>query len=57
MRFKRLSLIGLRCPEPKAAARITAALALIEHEWQAGGGRAGRRLFVEIGGDWIRTNR
>jgi predicted nuclease of predicted toxin-antitoxin system len=56
-RFKKLSLIGLRCPEPEAAARISAALTLIEHEWDAGAGAAGRRLFVEIGADFIRTNR
>ena len=33
-RFRRLSRIGLRCPEPRAAERIASALSLIEHEWE-----------------------
>lgn len=54
-RFRRLSLIKLSCPAPKASDRIKAALSLIEHEWNYNSGTSDRRIFVEVGADVIRT--
>lgn len=56
-RFKRLNLIKLSCPEPRAADRLREAMSLIEHEWIVADGKAARRLFVEIGKEVIRTMR
>ena len=56
-RFRRLSRIALRCTEPQAARRIQAALSLIEQEWSAAQASSHKRIFIEIGSSWIRTNR
>lgn len=56
-RFLRLGLIKLSCSETIAAQRVQAAMSLIEHEWEAGHGKQGRRIFIEIGTDVIRTFR
>ncbi len=56
-RFRRLSRICLRCPEPDAATRIRAALSLIEHEWNQLHADGGERLWVDIGSSFIRCNR
>jgi predicted nuclease of predicted toxin-antitoxin system len=57
-RFRRLSLIKLSCRESRAAERVRLAMSLIEHEWQVGIQQASdRRLFVEIGDSFIRTER
>lgn len=56
-RFKRLSLIKLSCPEPRAVDRLREALSLIEHEWEVSKTMAARRLFVEVSKDVIRTMR
>ena len=56
-RFARLSLIKLSCSEPSAMARISGAMSLIESEWRFSEGKAARRLFVEIGRGFIKTNR
>ena len=56
-RYKRLSLIKLSCRETRAAARIKAALTLIEHEWAYSEGNTDRRIFIEILNGLIRTNR
>jgi predicted nuclease of predicted toxin-antitoxin system len=56
-RFRKLSRIGLRCSEPQAAQRITAALTLIEHEWAAAQQSADKRMIIEIGQSYIRTIR
>ena len=56
-RFAKLSLIKLSCETVNAAERVSAALSLLEHEWNVGGQRDGRRLFVEIGKSVIRTYR
>lgn len=47
-RFKALSLIKLSCRKPEAAEKVEGALSLIEHEWQCGAERTGRRIWVEI---------
>lgn len=56
-RFKKLSLVKLSCTSPTAAARLEAALSLIEHEWQLSRSTAIRRLYVEIKSAAITTNR
>ena len=57
-RFRKLSLIRFeKCRESKAAARLDAAMSLIEHEWKIGSGERDRRLFVVITADTIRTHR
>lgn len=56
-RFRRLSLIKLSCRESKAPARLDGAMSLIEHEWNYSTGNLGRRIFIEIGPDVIRTVR
>jgi hypothetical protein len=47
-RFKSLSLIKLSCRSPDSEAKVKEAISLIEHEWQCGEGRTGRRLWVEL---------
>ncbi|WP_354202369.1 DUF5615 family PIN-like protein [Bradyrhizobium sp. JR4.1] len=56
-RYLRLGLIKLSCFEPDAAARVRAAMSLIEHEWMFTDGQDGRRIFVEIGDRVIRSHR
>ena len=56
-RFARLSLIHLRCPEPTAASRIEQAMSFIEHEWSVSPTPDLRRLYVEVGAGFLRTNR
>ena len=57
-RFRQLSLIRFeKCRESRAAARLTFAMSLIEHEWAIGGGRKDRRMFVVICDSVIRTHR
>lgn len=56
-RFKKLNLVKLSCPEPRAVDRLRASLSLIEHEWMVADGKKARRLFVEILKDVIRTMR
>lgn len=47
-RFRALSLLKLSCRTPEAADKVEAALSLIEHEWQCGSDRTGRRIWVEL---------
>lgn len=56
-RFKRLSLIKLSVPEPRAVDRLREAISLIEHEWEISETKAARRLFIDIMKDVIRTMR
>lgn len=57
-RFAKLSLIRFeKCRESQAAARMEAALSLIEHEWAIGQEHRDRRLFVVITSATIRTHR
>ena len=56
-RFKRLCLIKFLCPEPMAAKRLEQAMSLIEHEWLVSSEKVARRLFVEVGKQFLRTNR
>jgi hypothetical protein len=56
-RFRRLSLIKLSCREPRADARVEAAISLIEHEWSVGAATTDRRIFIEIADSVIRVMR
>ena len=56
-RFKRLSLVHLRCPEVRAAGRLDQAISLIEHEWAFCKRKTSRRMWIEIGSHHLRTNR
>jgi predicted nuclease of predicted toxin-antitoxin system len=56
-KFLKLGLIKLSCWEPDAAQRVRTAMSLIEHEWECGEGKKGRRIFVEISDQVIRTFR
>lgn len=57
-RYRTLSMIRFeRCRESRAAARLEAALTLVEHEWAFGNGAQDRRMFVVIGAEAIRTHR
>jgi len=56
-RFKTLSRIRLACKESRARERVSVAMSLIEHEWRLCQESTDRRLFLEIGDSYIRTNR
>lgn len=57
-RFRKLSLLRFeKCRESQAAARLNAAMSLIEHEWRVGNASSDRRMFVVITGQSIRTHR
>lgn len=57
MRYKRLSLLKLSCPETEAASRVQEAMSLIEHEWAVESDPSKRRMFIDIGSRVIRTYR
>lgn len=56
-RFKTLWLVQFQCSKPSAAARMKAAMSLIEHEQTKVDGVDCVRLFVVIGEAVIRTHR
>ena len=56
-RFMKIGLLKLSCRERLARHRVASAMSLIEHEWNHTEGSSGRRLFVEIGDQVIRTFR
>jgi predicted nuclease of predicted toxin-antitoxin system len=56
-RFKRLSIIRLCCNEVLAAKRLGQAMTLIEHEWAVSEEKVARRLWIDIGPHFVRSNR
>jgi predicted nuclease of predicted toxin-antitoxin system len=56
-RFDRLSLVRLCCNEVLASKRLDQAMSLIEHEWTFSDEKVARRLWVDIGSHWLRSNR
>jgi predicted nuclease of predicted toxin-antitoxin system len=57
-RYRKLSLLRFeKCRESQAAARLTSALSLIQHEWEHGNDKSDRRMFVVICTEVIRTHR
>jgi predicted nuclease of predicted toxin-antitoxin system len=55
--YAKTSLIKLSCREPKAAERVVAAMALVMNEWETAPPERQRRIFIEIGDRYIKTNR
>jgi predicted nuclease of predicted toxin-antitoxin system len=56
-RFAQLSVIRLCCNETQAAHRVRQAMTLIEHEWRFVRAKTARRLWVDVGPHYMRTNR
>lgn len=56
-RFSRLSLIQFRCGEPEAADRLRSGMSFIEHEWKIKDDFDDRRIFIEIGSRYFKSNR
>ena len=56
-RLARLSLIRLGCNEALAAKRVELAMSLIEHEWAISQEKAARRMWIDIGPHYLRSNR
>lgn len=56
-RYKKLSLIKLSCSEPSAATRIEQFMGLIEYEWDCFDEKGNRRIFIEIGDGYFKSNR
>jgi predicted nuclease of predicted toxin-antitoxin system len=56
-RFKRLSIIRLCCNELLAAKRLRQAMTFVEHEWTISEEKVARRLWVDIGPHFLRSNR
>jgi hypothetical protein len=52
-----LSVIRLCCNETQAAHRVRQAMTLIEHEWRFVRAKTARRLWVDVGPHYMRTNR
>lgn len=56
-RYRRLSLIKLSCRETRAASRVAEAMSFIEAEWKRNAQKSARRIFIEIGNEYLKTNR
>jgi predicted nuclease of predicted toxin-antitoxin system len=56
-RFSRLNLIRICCEETQAAKRILQAISFIEHEWKFSCEKVARRLWVDIGAHFLKSNR
>lgn len=56
-RFRRLSRISLECSEYLAAVRVTAAMSLIEAEWDIALQSRDARMFITISSTGIKTHR
>jgi predicted nuclease of predicted toxin-antitoxin system len=56
-RFRRLSRISLECGEPRAAARIDAAMSLIESEYEIMKAEGHDKIFIVIQDAGIKTHR
>lgn len=56
-RFGKLSLIKFCCDEVLASKRLRHMMTLVEHEWRISTEKASRRMWVEIGSHYVRSNR
>jgi predicted nuclease of predicted toxin-antitoxin system len=56
-RLTRLNLIRIGCNPVLAAQRVDQSMSLIEHEWAFSEAKTARRLWVDIGPHFVRTNR
>ena len=56
-RFAQLSLIHICCDEVMASKRLKQAISFIELEWAISTEHAARRMWVDIGPHFLKTNR
>ena len=56
-RFRRLSRISLQCNEPQAAQRVSAAMTLIESEYEIALNSSDKRIFIVVQNAGIKTHR
>lgn len=56
-RFARLNIIRLCCNEVLASKRLDHAMTFIEHEWSVSEEKTARRLWIEVGPHFLRSNR
>ncbi|MGC8532125.1 MAG: hypothetical protein ACP5M1_08810 [Acidiphilium sp.] len=56
-RFERLSVISFCCTEVAAAKRLEHAMPFVEFEWAFALAKAGRRMWIDIGLHYLKTNR
>lgn len=56
-RFARLSLIHVCCDEVMASKRLKQAISFVELEWAFSQEKAARRMWVDIGPHFLKTNR
>jgi predicted nuclease of predicted toxin-antitoxin system len=56
-KLEKLSLIKLKCEEPMASKRVAHLMDLIEHEWEFVTAKPSRRLWIEIGKQWVKLYR
>ena len=56
-RFDRLNLIRLCCGEVLASKRLAQAMSFVEHEWAFNEEKTARRMWVDIGQHYLRSNR
>jgi predicted nuclease of predicted toxin-antitoxin system len=56
-RFRSLSRIWMRCFEPDGADRLEQALSLVESEFALAQQRADKRMLMQVGTSYLRTDR
>ena len=56
-RFAQLSLIHICCDEVMASKRLKQAMSFVELEWAISTEHAARRMWVDIGPHFLKTNR
>jgi predicted nuclease of predicted toxin-antitoxin system len=56
-KFSGLHLIRICCSETVCASRISHAMSFIEQEWEFTSRKSARRLWLDIGAHFIRSNR
>jgi predicted nuclease of predicted toxin-antitoxin system len=56
-RFRSLSRIWMRCYEPDGAARLEQALSFVTAEFALAQQRADKRMLIQVGASYLRTDR
>lgn len=56
-KFSDLGLIKIGCPEPLAAQRLAQAMSFVELEWAYSCEKVARKIYIEIGAQYLRTFR
>ena len=57
IRFAQLNLIHICCDEVMVSKRLKQAMTFIELEWAVSNEHAARRMWVDIGAHFLKTNR